>query len=86
MLMCFLAIQLTADTGSFAVLIANGLYKPTPASNSTNQGEFIQFNGASADGTAPASVCSQTTPSLSSVLMGICACFVRKPSCSSTMT
>ncbi|PIL35123.1 hypothetical protein GSI_02912 [Ganoderma sinense ZZ0214-1] len=47
--------KLTVDTGSFAVLIAEGLYKPTPASNSTNQGEFIQFNGASQDGTAPAS-------------------------------
>ncbi len=38
------------------MLISEGLYKPTPASNSTNQGEFIQFNGASEDGTAPASV------------------------------
>nr|VWO95943.1 LMP1 [Ganoderma boninense] len=47
--------KLTVDTGSFAVLIEEGLYKPTPASNSTNQGEFIQFNGASQDGTAPAS-------------------------------
>ncbi|EJF56037.1 acid protease [Dichomitus squalens LYAD-421 SS1] len=47
--------NLTVDTGSFAVLISQGLYKPTPVSNSTNQGEFLQFNGASADGTAPAS-------------------------------
>ena len=49
-------LQLTIDSGSFAAIIKEGLYKPTPTSVQTNMGEFIQFNGASQDGTAPASV------------------------------
>lgn len=48
--------QLTIDTGSFAILIKEGLYKPGPATQQTNVSEFIQFNGASEDGIAPASV------------------------------
>ncbi|KAI9066029.1 acid protease [Trametes sanguinea] len=47
--------SLTVDTGSFAILIKEGLYKPSPTSQQTNISEFIQFNGASADGIAPAS-------------------------------
>ncbi|TBU23043.1 acid protease [Dichomitus squalens] len=47
--------SLTVDTGSFAVLISEGLYKPNPTSVQTNQGEFIQFNGANEDGTLFAS-------------------------------
>ncbi|KAI0770651.1 acid protease [Fomes fomentarius] len=42
--------SLTVDTGSFAVIIEEGKYKPNPTSQQTNQGEFIQFNGASEDG------------------------------------
>ncbi|KAI0754498.1 aspartic peptidase domain-containing protein [Daedaleopsis nitida] len=43
--------SLAVDTGSFAVLIGEGKYKPNPTSQQTNQGEFIQFNGANEDGT-----------------------------------
>jgi hypothetical protein len=49
---------MTVDTGSFAVLAREGVYKASPSSVQTNLGESIQFNGASADGTAPASVSS----------------------------
>ncbi|TFK91013.1 acid protease [Polyporus arcularius HHB13444] len=42
--------SLAIDTGSFAVIIGKGKYKPNPMSQQTNQGEFIQFNGASEDG------------------------------------
>lgn len=48
--------QLTIDTGSFALLAKKGLYEPGPATQQTNISEFIQFNGASEDGTAPAQV------------------------------
>ncbi|KAL1937779.1 hypothetical protein VTO73DRAFT_12798 [Trametes versicolor] len=47
--------SLTIDTGSFAILVKEGLYKPGPATQQTNISEFIQFNGASEDGIAPAS-------------------------------
>ncbi|KAI0754499.1 acid protease [Daedaleopsis nitida] len=43
--------SLSVDTGSFAVIIGEGKYKPNPTSQQTNQGEFIQFNGANEDGT-----------------------------------
>ncbi|KAI0642938.1 acid protease [Trametes meyenii] len=46
--------SLTVDTGSFAILVKQGLYKPNPTSEQTNISEFIQFNGASKDGVAPA--------------------------------
>ncbi|KAI0629776.1 acid protease [Trametes polyzona] len=46
--------SLTVDTGSFAILVKEGLYKPGPVSQPTNISEFIQFNGASKDGIAPA--------------------------------
>ncbi|KIK53004.1 hypothetical protein GYMLUDRAFT_49583 [Collybiopsis luxurians FD-317 M1] len=46
--------NLTIDTGSFAILIKEGEYKPSSSSQQTNLGEFIQFNGASQDGVAPA--------------------------------
>ncbi|CDO72202.1 hypothetical protein BN946_scf184970.g54 [Trametes cinnabarina] len=49
-----MAYQLTVDTGSFALLIKEGLYQPSPTSQPTNLSEFIQFNGASKDGIAPA--------------------------------
>ena len=49
-------MQLTVDTGSFAILVKEGLYKPGPVSQPTNISEFIQFNGASKDGIAPAAV------------------------------
>ncbi|KAI0655435.1 acid protease [Cubamyces menziesii] len=45
---------LTVDTGSFAILIKEGLYKPSATSQPTNYSEFIQFSGASQDGTGPA--------------------------------
>ena len=44
------------DTGSFAILIKEGLYKPSATSQPTNYSEFIQFSGASQDGTGPAEV------------------------------
>ncbi|KAI0031013.1 acid protease [Vararia minispora EC-137] len=47
--------NLSVDTGSFAVIIGQGLYKPNPTSVQTNMGEFIQFNGANEDGTLMAS-------------------------------
>ncbi|KAI0354812.1 acid protease [Trametes cingulata] len=47
--------SLTIDTGSFAILVKQGLYKPSQTSQQTNLSEFIQFNGASKDGVAPAS-------------------------------
>ncbi|KAI0655434.1 acid protease [Cubamyces menziesii] len=46
--------SLTVDTGSFAILIKEGLYKPSATSQPTNISESIQFNGASQDGIAPA--------------------------------
>ncbi|OSC98013.1 acid protease [Trametes coccinea BRFM310] len=46
--------SLTVDTGSFAILVKQGLYQPSATSKPTNLSEFIQFNGASADGIAPA--------------------------------
>ncbi|KAF5368203.1 hypothetical protein D9757_011299 [Collybiopsis confluens] len=42
--------NLTIDTGSFAILIEEGKYKPSATTHQTNLGEFIQFNGASQDG------------------------------------
>ncbi|KAI0718151.1 acid protease [Cerioporus squamosus] len=45
---------LPIDTGSFAILIEKGKYLPSPTSRQTNLSEFIQFNGASEDGTGPA--------------------------------
>ncbi|TFK78906.1 acid protease [Polyporus arcularius HHB13444] len=50
---------LPIDTGSFAILIEQGKYLPSPTSQQTNLSEFIQFNGASEDGTGPA----EETPS-----------------------
>ncbi|KAI0329050.1 acid protease [Cubamyces sp. BRFM 1775] len=46
--------SLTIDSGSFAILVKEGLYKPSATSQPTNLSEFIQFNGASQDGIAPA--------------------------------
>ncbi|KAI0823982.1 acid protease [Trametes gibbosa] len=46
--------SLTIDTGSFALLVKKGLYLPGPSSQQTDISEFIQFNGASEDGIAPA--------------------------------
>ncbi|KAH9891902.1 acid protease [Cubamyces lactineus] len=46
--------SLTVDTGSFAILIKEGLYKPSATSKPTNLSEFIQFAGANEDGTGPA--------------------------------
>ncbi|KAI0329051.1 acid protease [Cubamyces sp. BRFM 1775] len=46
--------SLTVDTGSFAILVKEGLYKPSSTSQQTNISEFIQFSGASQDGTGPA--------------------------------
>lgn len=51
-------LQLAVDTGSFAVIIEEGKYKSNPTSQQTNQGEFIQFNGASEDGIQMAFVSS----------------------------
>ena len=49
-------MQLPIDTGSFAILIEEGKYLPSATSTPTNLSEFIQFNGASEDGTASAEV------------------------------
>ncbi|KAH9850180.1 acid protease [Lenzites betulinus] len=46
--------SLVIDTGSFALLVKQGLYLPGPSSQQTNLSEFIQFNGASEDSVAPA--------------------------------
>ena len=48
--------QLAVDTGSFAVIIEQGKYLPSPSSEQTGKGEFIQFNGATEDGIELASV------------------------------
>ncbi|KAI0770654.1 acid protease [Fomes fomentarius] len=45
---------LPIDTGSFAILIEEGKYFPSSSSQQTDLSEFIQFNGANKDGTAPA--------------------------------
>ncbi|RPD74058.1 acid protease [Lentinus tigrinus ALCF2SS1-7] len=45
---------LPVDTGSFAILIEQGKYLPSASAKQTNLSEFIQFNGASEDGTGPA--------------------------------
>ena len=49
-------MQLPIDTGSFAIIIEQGKYLPSATSQPTDLGEYIQFNGASKDGTVPAEV------------------------------
>lgn len=51
---------MTVDTGSFAILIKEGLYKPSATAKPTNLSEFIQFAGANEDGTGPAEVGTTT--------------------------
>ncbi|KAI0754491.1 acid protease [Daedaleopsis nitida] len=46
--------SLPIDTGSFAILIEAGKYLSSATAQQTNFSEFIQFNGASQDGSVPA--------------------------------